>query len=74
MSPGTEEGATIQSSVKRATFLSLHSCCTSSLEGAGPLLWVSASTALLTLEEPCQPSLAQDTTIYYLGEEIRLQV
>lgn len=33
-----------------------------------------ASTALLTLEELCQPSLSEDITIYYLGKEIHLQV
>ncbi|TRZ26904.1 hypothetical protein HGM15179_000248 [Zosterops borbonicus] len=32
-----------------------------------------ASTALLTLEELCQPSLSEDITIYYLGKEIHLQ-
>lgn len=35
---------------------------------------MAASTALLTLEELCQPSLAEDITIYYLGKEIHLQV
>lgn len=77
VSPGTEVGATVQTPGKRATFLSilsLHSCCTSSLEGPGPLLWMLASTALLTLEELCQPSLSEDITIYYLGKEIHLQV
>lgn len=76
-SPRTEAGATILTSVDRATFfsiLSLYSYWTSSLEGPGPLLWMSASTALLTLEELCQPSLAEDITIYYLGKEIHLQV
>lgn len=35
---------------------------------------MSASTALLTLEELCQLTLAEDITIYYLDKEIHLQV
>ncbi|CAN0220863.1 unnamed protein product, partial [Bubo scandiacus] len=34
---------------------------------------MSANTALLTLEELCQLTLAEDIIIYYLDKEIHLQ-
>lgn len=81
VSPRTEAGAAIQTSQTphEQGHLSLHPHPTQLLhcyflEGPGPLLWMSASTALLTLEELCQLTLAEDITIYYLDKKIHLQV
>lgn len=81
MPPRTEAGAAIQTSqtLRELAHLPFHLHPTQLLhcyflEGPGPLLWMSASAALLTLEELCQLTLAEDITIYYLDKEIHLQV
>lgn len=82
MSPRTEAGAAIWTSqtspllTGQPSFPSLLYTATAWLflgrTGSSPL--ASASTALLTLEELCQLTLAEDGTIYYLDKEKHLQV
>lgn len=63
--------------MNRTTFLSILTLCsyyTSFLEGPGSFPRISASAALLTLEELCQLTLTEDISIYYLDKEIHLQV